>query len=333
MRPTTVAFRGGGADPCLRDYENDLVTILIGILPSIMARKGIAGRERVVKAFEDYFQTGGLEKASIWMRNRFEVGSKNGVSNKDMARFEVTGSIALLINTAPAAFWMLLYAFSYPDVLHDIRKEVGSVVTTTRDKTGGKVHNLDISSVKTSCPLLTSTFQEVLRHCSIGISIRQVMQDTVLDGQWLLKKDCLVQMPSRVIHTDDSIWGADVDDFNPRRFMKDEKHKPENGKRPNAAAFRAFGGGTTLCPGRHFATNEVLALVCMLVMRYDMVPTAGTWSMPGTDKSNAASVVMKPDTDIEVEIVSRQGLDEHWTLTLTDSGKIFAMVAEDQAAE
>jgi len=36
--------------------------------------------------------------------------------------------------------------------------------------------SLDITSVKTYCSLLTSTFQEVLRHRSMGTSIRQVMQ-------------------------------------------------------------------------------------------------------------------------------------------------------------
>ncbi len=75
--------------------------------------------------------------------------------------------------------------------------------------------SLDITSVKTYCSLLTSTFQEVLRHRSMGTSIRQVMQDTMLNGEWLLKKDC-------IIHKDPSVWGTGVDNFNPRRFMKDE---------------------------------------------------------------------------------------------------------------
>jgi cytochrome P450 len=306
---------------------------LVGVLPSVLARKAIAGRSKVVKAFEDYFNNGGHENASILMRNRYETSSRNGISNKDIARYEVGGSLAVLVNTAPAAFWMLLYVFSYPDVLEDIRREIGSILTTTTDEKAVKVYSLDITSVKTSCPLLTSTFQEVLRHRSMGTSIRQVMQDTVLDGQWLLKKDAMIQMPSRVIHKDASMWGSDVDEFNARRFMKDQKHKTEHGKRPNAAAFRAFGGGTTLCPGRHFATNEILALVSMFVMRFDMVPTAGTWSMPDTNNTNVAAVVMEPDTDVEVEISQRKGLNGRWAFSLKDSDTFFTIVAEDQTAE
>lgn len=78
------------------------------------------------------------------------------------------------------------------------------------------------------------------------------MEDTVLDGQWLLKKDSMVQMPTRIIHKDSFLWGTDVDAFNPRRFLKDsEPQSSDSGakKRPIAAAFRTFGGGTTLCPG------------------------------------------------------------------------------------
>ncbi len=151
-----------------------------------------------------------------------------------------------------------------------------------------------------------------------------------MDSQWLLKKGAMVQMPSRIIHKDSSIWGKDVDEFNPRRFMKGETPRTENGRRPNPAAFRAFGGGTTLCPGRHFATMEVLAVVTMFIMRYDMAPTAGRWSLPRTDNTNVAAVITEPDTDIEVEVSTRKGFEDgSWAFALKDSGKIFAVVAED----
>lgn len=163
----------------------------------------------------------------------------------------------------------------------------------------------------------------------MGNLARRVTQDTVLDNQWHIKKDCMIQMPSRVIHTDLNLWGADADEFNPKRFMKDEGQKT---KRPHTAAFRTFGGGTTLCPGLHFATNEILAVVSMFIMRYDMTPTDGEWSLPKTNSMNAASVVTEPDTDVEVELSTRKGFDDGgWIYDLNDSGAIFAIVAEDRA--
>ena len=307
------------------------MTLLVGILPSVTARKGLAGRGKVVRAFEHYLNTNGHEQASILMKNRYEASAKNGVPVTDIARFEVGGSVAILVNTAPAVFWMLLLAYSHPGLVHDLRKEISQMMTE-QTRNGNTVRSLDITSLKTSCPLLTSTFQEVLRYRSMGTSVRQVMQDTVLDDHWLLKKDCMIQMPSRVIHKDHAIWGSDVDEFNPRRFMKDEPQKTPGGKRPNATAFRAFGGGTTLCPGRHFATNEILAVVTMCIMRYDMRPIAGEWSLPDTQNTNVTAVIMEPDTDIEVELSPRKGLEDgQWAFDLQNSGMVFAVVAEDCA--
>ena len=307
------------------------MAILLGILPSITAHKGIAGRAKVVKAFEQYLHNDGHKEGSVWMKNRYELSARNGVFLEDIARFEVGGVVAILVNTAPAVFWMLFLVYSHPGLLDELRNEVDALVTSNpSDK--GLVRSLDITTLKQNCPLLTSTFQEVLRYRSMGTSVRQVMEDTFLDGNWLLKKDCMIQMPSRVIHKDNSIWGSDVDEFNPRRFMKDEPWKTDSGRRPNAAAFRAFGGGTTLCPGRHFATNEILAVVAMFIMRYDIAPTAGQWSMPTTKNTNVAAVVMEPDADVEVKLSARKGFEEgQWAFDLKASGMVFAVVAEDRA--
>ena len=307
------------------------MALLVGILPSVTAHKGLAGRAKVVKAFEHYFSIDGHKKASILLKNRYEASAKNGISVTDIARYEVGGSIAILVNTVPAVFWMLLLVYSNPNLVDDLRKEIGPTMTE-HSSNNDTVRSLDITNLKRSCPLLLSTFQEILRYRSMGTSVRQVMQDTVLDDHWLLKKDCMIQMPSRVIHKDSSIWGSDVDEFNPRRFMKDEPQKTLDGKRPNATAFRAFGGGTTLCPGRHFATNEILAVVTMCIMRYDMRPITGEWSLPDTKNTNVTAVLMEPDTDVEVEILSRKGFEDgQWAFELKDSDMVFAVVAEDHA--
>ena len=317
-----------------RQFNSDLTPILVGVLPSITARKGIAGRVIVANAFEQYFRDGGHKTGSILAKNRYEVAAKNGVALADIARYEVGGAVAILVNTSPAAFWTLFFIYSTPGLLDDVRSEIDSTVMSTDDD-GGLLRSVDLKSLKQHCPLLISTFQETLRYCAIGTSVRQVMEDTVLDGQWLLKKDSIVQMPSRIIHKDGSIWGADVDDFNPRRFLKDSPApKTDSGgvkKRPSPAAFRAFGGGTTLCPGRHFATNEVLAVTAMFALRYDMVPVAGTWSMPSTNNSSMAGFLMEPDTDIEVIVSPRKGFEKgRFACGLSDSDIVLAVAAEDR---
>jgi len=77
-----------------------------------------------------------------------------------------------------------------------------------------------------------------------------------------LRAGAMILMPTDAIHTDTSIWGGDVLAFNYRRFHPSNPHKPP------AAAFRSFGGGTTLCPGRHFGTTQTMAWTVMMVMRF-----------------------------------------------------------------
>ncbi|KAI0179481.1 cytochrome P450 [Hypoxylon sp. FL1284] len=284
------------------EFESGLMSILVGLLPSITARKPIAARTKVAEAFEAYYRAGGVQKASALAKNRYQAEIDNNVPLEDIARYEVGGSIAVLVNTAPAAFWTLLLIYLHPGLLDDIRKEIDACTETST----------------------VDGLTEVLRYRSMGTSVWEVMEDTYLD-QWLLKKGAMLQMPSRIIHQDVGLWGADVTDFNPRRFLPEEKQN-----RPRDACFRAFGGGKTLCPGRHFATNEILAAVAVFVARLDMKPVDREWKLPTTANTNVAAVVMEPDDDIQVEIKTRQGFkDVKWAINLNKSDKIFAMVTED----
>jgi cytochrome P450 len=65
----------------------------------------------------------------------------------------------------------------------------------------------------------------------------------------------------------------------PKRTKTDTKPdtNPEKERRTTThpAAFRAFGGGKTLCPGRHFATLTIQALVALLVTKFDIVGLDG----------------------------------------------------------
>lgn len=152
-----------------------------------------------------------------------------------MARFEVGGSLAVLVNTVPASFWTLVLFYSHPGLLAKLRKEVDAC-TDTKTVDGATFKVLDIATLKASCPLLLSAYQEVLRYRSMGVSVREVVEDTYLD-QWLLKKGAILQMPSRVIHQDASLWGESVDEFDPRRFLAEEK-----GSRPSDFSFARLVG-------------------------------------------------------------------------------------------
>lgn len=292
----------------VRHFEKDFTTILLAPppFPSILARPGLQGRESVVRAIASYFQQKQHLQGSTLIQSRFSLTAEKGFSIEDNARFEVGGAIAILVNTAPPIFWILLLIYSTPSLLAEIRSEVTSIITTSQDASvdgEGKRRVLDVTDLRTRCPLLASTYQETLRYRSVGSSVRLVMEDTLLDNQYLIKKSNIILIPSRVLHTDAEIWGPDAEVFNPRRFLKSE-----NGKKASPLAFRAFGGGTTLCPGRHFAGYEILATVAMFVCRFEMTPVGGKgWVLPETGNTNVVATIMEPDSDVEVEISLRSG--------------------------
>jgi cytochrome P450 len=166
--------------------------------------------------------------------------------------------------------------------------------------------------------------QEVLRLHTIGISTRLVMKDHMLDNKYLLKAGNTVMIPGPVQHTDVNSWGSNVASFDHRRFL------PGN-KRHNATAFRGFGGGTTLCPGRHFASTEILAFTALLILRFEVKPVGGEWKELTTEKAAMWETTPVPNEDIEVEISAR-GEEEgvKWRVLVSDSDKAMPLSAEDE---
>ncbi|EQL35225.1 hypothetical protein BDFG_02981 [Blastomyces dermatitidis ATCC 26199] len=66
---------------------------------------------------------------------------------------------------------------------------------------------------------------------------------------------------------------------NPFRDPALEKAWFPDEKRKTPFTFRPFGGGTVLCPGRHFVTAGVLSFVILLLLRFDLKPAIkdGRW--------------------------------------------------------
>lgn len=333
IKAHTLVFSGIHILTSKRDFERSVGMLLINILPSLTARKGYLGRATVVKAYQDYFEEKGHEEGSLLVKNWLKSSHDFALPKEDIACFGMGGVFAITVSTIPTAFWMLYYVFSNPKILGILREEVSSILETTFDSAKGTtMRSLDISALRTDCPILVSTFQETLRHGSLNASVRVVTEDTIINDQYLLKKDGVVQMPAHIVHSDPTIWGPTVAEFDPFRFCRKETRRKGN-KRQHPEAFRPFGGGKNLCPGRHFATTEILSLAVMMIMRYDLQPTAGDghWTLPKSDYSSLSAAVREPDTDIEVEVMMRKGYEGgNWEFRLEDSRLTLGVIAEDQ---
>ncbi|KAF7943272.1 hypothetical protein EAE96_011202 [Botrytis aclada] len=283
------------------DFANDNVTLLLTkFLPNFVASKAIKGRAIVVEAMSDYFTNGAQKNGSSLVKARYSSLSTE-MSHGDLARFECVNGIAIMTNTVPTAFWTIFQIFSDPELLEEVRKQVREITTTTQSlETGILESKINLRRLK-DAPILFSAQQETLRFRATGTQPRMVMEDMIIgDNEYLLRKDSMVIIANRALHYDKKAWGETANSFHANRFC---------GKVPGHA-FRGFGGGLNLCPGRGFAMVEVAALVAMLAMRFDLVPVGGSWVEPGQELNNMSLQVAPPGRKVMVSIVPREVSDK-----------------------
>ncbi|KAK5987814.1 Cytochrome P450 monooxygenase nodJ-like protein [Cladobotryum mycophilum] len=266
-------------EPALEDafwaFDHGLGRLLIGILPVLTASKAYRGREKMVVGFKKYFEAGHLESASKIIQGRARIEKEYGMSLDMTARSALSFLFAGIVNTTTTTFWVVVRLFADEQLLGRVRQEVIQALEASAEQAGS--NSLSIGLIKEKCTTLVAVYRESLRIGSENFSVRMVKEDMILADRYFLKKGAAVQISGGVIHANPSIWGDDADEFNPDRFLG-QKSK-SGGYHP--AAFRGFGGGKTLCPGRDFATNEILLFAALIVHAFDMVtPDGGTVVVP-----------------------------------------------------
>lgn len=252
---------------------------------------------------------------------RWKTQHDAGATTEDIARLETAAGIGILSNTVPSTFWTLFEIYSRPELLTALREEVEK--KALRIDESNATHTIDLADIKDQCPLLLSTFQEVLRLRSNGAPTRLVYRDIMLNDQYLLKAGGVLQMPSERINRESSTWGASSSEFDPSRFIANSEVKQSS----RATGFMSFGASPNICPGRHFASGEIVATVAMLLLRYDISPRNGRWIRPKLNPKAIAASVTPPIEEFPVTIRAREafrGLE--WVFTVTEGKGKYPLV-------
>lgn len=157
---------------------------------------------------------------------------------------------------------MLRRIFSRKDLLARLRDEVAPAFAT-----GDSITTLEqVQHLLTSCPLLRAFYDETLRLHSSSSSNRVVVEETSVGG-YTLKVGHAIILPSYAQHHLPEFFGEAPGRFDPERFINPVLEK---GAPADAKMVRAFGGGVSLCPGRFFASNEVLSYAAGVLWRFDI---------------------------------------------------------------
>jgi cytochrome P450 len=329
--PQNPIARDPDLESAFWDFDHGLGALLVNVFPSITARKAYYGRERLVAALVDYLEAGTYKTGSKIIQERISLALKHGWTLRAAARSELSFLFAGIVNMTTSTFWILLQIFADPNLLSGVRSEIESIISKHDGDSGDTAVILSINDIKTKCPLLIAVYRECLRLNSDNNSIRVVKESTLLADRYFLAKDAVVQIAGGVIHADESIWGPNANTFNPGRYLDQQPSRSQavsateevidkearnntkgKEKQIHPAAFRAYGGGKTLCPGRHFAMNEILSFVALIVLQFDMEAPTGDGineriNVPRKNDGVLPVHILEPVESVKVAIHARVG--------------------------
>lgn len=99
------------------------------------------------------------------------------------------------------------------------------------------------------------------------------MVDTVLSDGTFIPKGSFLAANMSTIHHDPELY-PEPNEFKPWRFFEMREKSAEEAVKHQAVNtsvdYLTFGHGRHACPGRFFAINELKAMMCYLVMNYDI---------------------------------------------------------------
>ena len=198
-------------------------------------------------------------------------------------------------------------------------------------------------------PLLQSIYAETLRLRVAIVITRNPEWSEYQLGEWVFPKDELIAISSRTAAMDKEIWNTGtVEDPHPlTEFWSDrflvypndpisgplkkrnlaEDEKPSSGsaslanqsrlEEPRFAmeglsgAWVPYGGGQRMCPGRHFAKQEMIASFAILCTAYDIEIVTGEGSAPEPDMRYFPYGALPPKGDTPFRIRRRQLQSAH----------------------
>ena len=166
--------------------------------------------------------------------------------------------------------------------MEDIRDEISYCV--------GSDGEIDSRRITEICPVLMAALNEVLRLTNTD-SARKVEQPVVI-GTKTIPPGGRLFLPHRQMHRDEAVVGKDPESFKLRRFYDNDLDRHPS--------FKPFGGGASLCPGRHIAKLEILSFVAFVLHHYDVEPHS---SYPGLPRRNERIPTMGVPNPVDIDTI------------------------------
>ncbi|KAK3376280.1 cytochrome P450 [Lasiosphaeria ovina] len=211
-------------------------------------------------------------------------------------------------NSVPASAWAVMDSLTHADggaLLARLRAEAEAALVVVVVDDGERTRCMP-RSLRLRCGFIIT---------------RDVVADGVAIGGVRVPRGAMVQAPMTIAHMN-AVWEAEghpAAEFWPERHVKtveavDETtgkmvKREEFGLGSRSGYWFPYGGGVTMCPGRHFAKQEIIGTLALFVAQFD-VEVKGWVTSDGKPSDREARhepgfVIFQPDRDLEVRVKRR----------------------------
>ncbi|GMT18988.1 hypothetical protein PFISCL1PPCAC_10285, partial [Pristionchus fissidentatus] len=229
-----------------------------------------------------------LENAADFdFKNSGEFSTQNSITKALTLDEVIAQAVVFLLagydttsNALSYTTWMLS---RHPEIMKRCQEEIDDVCTEA------SISYEDCQNMR----YLDAVCRETLRFYPLAARAiaRTCMKDTTV-GEYEIEKGTTVVADTFAVHFDKELWGEDVDEFRPERWL-------DNDRRVAAINFLTFGAGPRLCIGMRLATLEEKIALAYLLRRVDILPDPTV-----SDIKIVGSLTMTPEA-VPIRIKSR----------------------------
>eukprot|EP01080_Neovahlkampfia_damariscottae_P001712 gene1712-481_t len=222
---------------------DDSLKLIANGFPRFLVSDAFAARERVKER---------ILKSDLSKACEFVSKQTDGKTKSEIAEIGYGMLGASQTNTINASFWTFYDIMKDPQTKKKIIEEIS-------DKFSIEHYEKSIDSME----ILQGAYLESNRFHNAGISLRQVVDDTTIEvnskNYKLRKGDRMFMMPTAYQNPE---FFENPKMYNPERFKGKIPERVKKSQIP-------YGGGIHLCPGRHFATNEIKLFAIIMLKHFD----------------------------------------------------------------